>query len=416
MNFLQLIKETFVFAGQSLLGNKLRTMLSLLGVVIGIYVIILIFTAFDSLKKNIYDSISSLGSDVIFVEKWPWETEDWDYPWWKFWQRPQANINEVAEIRNRAASVGDISFEATTNKKVSFKGRSIPAATLIGVGEDYEKVQSLSIEQGRFFSNSDIQRGANVAVIGATIAEGLFGDASLRNQDIFISGKKVQVIGVMKKKGSGLFGESGPDVSIYIPYKTFEGIVDIKSWRVGRKIIVKNNAHYTIPEMRDELRGVMRSIRKLPPKKEDNFALNEPSMITNRLSGIFITLNAVGFFIGGLAMLVGGFGVANIMFVSVKERINIIGVQKSLGATRSFILLQFLFESLILSLLGGLIGLVLVYLTSLLVQNLTSFQLILTQGNIFTGIIISSLVGVVAGYAPARSASKMDPVEAIRSN
>lgn len=416
MNFLQLIKETAVFAWQSLLGNRLRTLLSLLGVVIGIYVIILIFTAFDSLKKNIYDSISSLGTDVIFVEKWPWESDGWDYPWWKFWQRPQADINEVQEIKSRAKTVGDLAFEATSNKTVSFKGKSISAAEIVGVGEDYERVQSIGVGEGRFFSHNDIQRGANVVVVGAEIAEGLFGSAQLRNQDIFIAGKKMRVIGVLEKKGSGLFDGAGPDVKVYIPYKSFERIVDIKSWRVGRKIIVKNNPNYTTAEMREELRGVMRAIRKLPPKKEDNFALNEPSMITKQLSGIFITLNAVGFFIGGLAMLVGGFGVANIMFVSVKERINIIGIQKSLGATRAFILLQFLFESLMLSLAGGFIGLLFVYLTSLLVQYLADFQLILTTKNIFTGIIISSIVGVVAGYAPARSASKMDPVEAIRSN
>ncbi len=416
MNFFVLIKETAVFAVQSLLGNRLRTLLSLLGVVIGIYVIILIFTAFDSLKKNIYDSISSLGTDVIFVEKWPWESDGWDYPWWKFWQRPQAEIKEVYEIKNRATTVGDISFEASSNKIVSFKGKSVPSATLLGVGEDYEKVQNISIGQGRFFSTNDIQRGANVAVVGTTVAEGLFGDANLKNQDIFIGGKKMRVIGILEKEGAGLFGDGGPDVNVYIPYKTFEGIVDIKSWRVGRKIIVKTNPNYTSDEMREELRGVMRAVRKLPPKKEDNFALNEPSMITKQLSGIFITLNAVGFFIGGLALLVGGFGVANIMFVSVKERINIIGIQKSMGATRAFILLQFLFESLMLSLAGGIIGLIFVYLTSLVVQHLAGFQLVLTIKNLLTGVIISSIVGIVAGYAPARSASKMDPVEAIRSN
>ncbi|MBW7937158.1 MAG: FtsX-like permease family protein [Flavobacteriales bacterium] len=253
-----------------------------------------------------------------------------------------------------------------------------------------------------------------MTIIGHTIGSGLFEDENPIGKSIKIQGKKFEVIGSLEKEGESLIG-TGADSKIYIPYPAIRGLADLNNWRVHKEIVIKSKPNISNAELKDEITGIMRSIRKLKPGEEDNFSLNEASLIAKEMSGITNILNIVGWIIGLFAILVGGFGISNIMFVSVKERTNMIGIQKALGARKVFILLQFLVESLVLSLIGGLLGLLLVFIASIIVQAISTFNLALSLNNVLIGIFISAIVGIFSGLMPAYSASQLDPVEAMRA-
>jgi putative ABC transport system permease protein len=230
-------------------------------------------------------------------------------------------------------------------------------------------------------------------------------------ESIKVFGNKVNVIGVLASQGEGTFGNS-TDEEVFIPANFARNYINIRN--IGTSILVKGNPEISTQQLKDELTGIMRSLRKLKPGEEDDFALNEVSAINDNLQAFFSGLGLIGWIIGGFSLLVGGFGIANIMFVSVRERTNIIGIQKAIGAKRYFILMEFLFEAVFLSLIGGIVGLILIYLGTVLFQDAMPFALILTQNNIFAGLIISSIIGLFSGIIPAWQASRLDPVEAIR--
>jgi putative ABC transport system permease protein len=405
--------ESILFAFHSLVANRLRTLLSLMGVVIGIFVIILILAAVDSLKKDVNESISSLGDDVVFIHKWSWEG-GMDYPWWKYMLRPQPTVEEMEQVIKQSELTEAASYRTVANRPIKYKNNNIPSAEINGVGDYFEQVQSIEVSKGRFFSENEIRSGRNVAVLGHDIYDGLFGLEDVIGKNIKIAGKNFEVIGMLKKEGESLIG-SGTDERVYIPYIAIRPIADMNNWRVHKEILVKKKENTTNAELKDELTGIMRSLRKLKPGEENDFSLNEASILAKETANITSILNIVGWVIGLLAIFVGGFGISNIMFVSVKERTNLIGIQKALGARKSFILLQFLVESLVLSLIGGLLGLFLVFISSLVVQSISSFNLVLSFSNIMTGIVISGIVGLISGIVPAYSAAQLDPVEAIRS-
>lgn len=413
MVFTKLFFESILFAVRSLVANRLRTLLSLFGVVIGIFVIILILTSLDSLKKDINDSISSLGDDIIYIHKWPWEG-GFDYPWWKYWQRPVPTIKEMEQVEKNAHLAEYVSFSVSANRSLKYKSNSVPSAEINGVFVNYDKLYDIEIEEGRFFTESELRSSRNLVIIGSGIAEGLMGNQSPVGKRIKISNNNYTVIGVMPKKGASLFG-NGADNKVYIPYYNIRNLVDLNSWRVHREILVKARPGVTNEQLKDELTGLMRSIRKLKPTEEDDFTLNEASMIAKQMSNITIIFDIVAWAIGLLAVLVGTFGIANIMFVSVKERTNIIGIQKALGAQRRFILMQFLAEALILTMVGGLLGLLIVFGVTKVVSAISSFNMVLSVGNVARGMWISTLIGVLSGIIPAWLAARMSPVDAIRS-
>jgi putative ABC transport system permease protein len=280
------------------------------------------------------------------------------------------------------------------------------------IADDYDKVMPMDITLGRYISPVEFQSGRPVVMVGSDIAQNLIGSPDPIGKKIKIFGLKVEVIGVMKKEGENIFGSSSDD-QLILPVNFARNHIDLRE--VGGAIIVKAKTGITLEEMKDELTGIMRAVRRLKPKAEDSFAINQKDIITKGFDQLFGVIAVVGWIIGGFSLLVGGFGIANIMFVSVKERTRIIGIQKSLGAKNYFILLQFLFEAVFLSIMGGIVGLIIVFLLAFTVSSVFDMHLVLTRGNIFLGIFVSAVIGFLSGLIPAWTASRLDPVEAMRS-
>ena len=410
-----LLKESIVFAWQALVSNKLRTFLSLLGITIGIFAIISVFTVVDSLERNLRGSVQSLGDNVVFVMKWPW-TFGPDYPWWKYMNRPVPKYKELAEIQRKSKNAEAIGFRIGSRKTLKQQNNTVENAVVSGWSYGYGKVKTFDIVDGRYFTETEVEAGYNVVILGANIAEGLFPNNQFPiGKNIKVAGKNCKVIGLFKKEGESLLGNTMDNQAV-IPYNFARLIMNVKSETSDPFIAVKAKTGVTNAQLKSELTGIMRSIRGLKPLADDDFALNETNLLSKNFDGLFDIVGIAGAIIGGFSILVGGFGIANIMFVSVRERTNLIGIQKSLGAKNYFILSQFLFESVFLSLIGGLIGLILIYFLTLGISSMMDMEISLTRSNIILGITISVLIGIISGFIPAYSASQLDPVEAIRTN
>jgi putative ABC transport system permease protein len=408
-----LFKESLLFAWQSLIANKLRSFLSLLGITIGIFAIILVFTIVDSLESNVRGSIQTLGNNVVYIQKWPW-TFGPDYPWWKYINRPTPQYYELDELQKRCKSTEALAYRMGARKVVKYKSSSIQNAVVSGISHDFYRIKNFDLASGRYFTQNETDAGYHVALIGAKIAEGLFTNEDPIGKEIKISGQKAIVVGVIKKEGESLLGISF-DYQTVIPFNFARYIMDARSENADPIIYAKAKPNVSNAEMMDELTGLLRGIRKLKPLSEPNFALNETSLISKGFDSLFDVIGMAGWIIGGFSILVGGFGIANIMFVSVRERTNLIGIQKSLGAKNFFILVQFLGESVLLSTVGGFFGLLLTYFVTLLGKDIAEIGE-LSGTNITLGLTISVLIGIISGFIPAYSASQLDPVEAIRSN
>jgi putative ABC transport system permease protein len=335
-----------------------------------------------------------------------------DYPWWKYWQRPEASLDDMKELEKRSNLAESVAFMVQVNKTVKYLNNYAENIGIMGVSQDFDQVWKFELADGRYFSPNESASGKNIAIIGADLAKDLFREGDPLGKKIKIFGRNIEVIGVIAKEGEDFFGNSNDQV-VYLPINYFKTVVDIRD--MGSTIVVKAKPMVSNDELRDELTGLMRSIRKQKPSAEDNFAINETDIISKGFESLFRVIAMVGWIIGGFSLLVGGFGIANIMFVSVKERTNIIGIQKALGAKNYFVLLQFLFEAVFLSLIGGFFGLLIILILTLIVSATTEFHLILTQGNILLGIGVSAIIGLISGIVPAYAASKLDPVEAMRT-
>lgn len=415
MIFLKLFRESFLFAYDALRQNKLRTLLSLLGVTIGIFTIIAVFSAVDTLRDNLQKSVNKLGSNSIYVEKWPW-VADGEYPWWKYMQRPVSKIRDFRELQSRSQTAQAISYEISIDSRtIKYKSNTVDGATIFAATQDHNKTWNFDFEEGRYFTDIESRTGAPVAILGHEIYDNLFPGISAVGKQIKVMGKYVTIIGVFAKEGQDMLGLSN-DKQVLIPLNFARTALDVQNEKYNPSIVVKGKDGVPLDEVEGELRGMMRSIRSLRPGEDDNFSLNKITLLSDQLDILFAVVNIAGAIIGLFSILVGGFGIANIMFVSVKERTNIIGIQKSLGAKNYFILLQFLIESVILCLLGGLIGLLLVYGGTFVVKWAWDVAIVLYLKNIIIGIGTSVAIGIISGIIPAYSASKLDPVEAIRTN
>ncbi|MDX9945816.1 MAG: ABC transporter permease [Bacteroidales bacterium] len=410
---LRLFKEGFLSAVKSVTVNKLRTFLSLFGITIGIFCIISVFTVLDWMEKSIRDSISSMGSNVVYIQKYPWSFDS-EMKWWDIVRWPTVSMNEYQAILKRSTKSEAVSFLIAKNDRIKYKNNAANDAVLAAVTDDMEKVVLFEIDKGRYFSPFDYISGSNVAVMGAEVAERLFGDADPIGKVITMAGGfKATVIGVLKEEGQGAISLSNVDQITLIPMNFGRNFINIRNRFVDSQMIVKAKPDVSVQELTDELTMIIRASRRLKPAEISNFAINNSKMLSQGFEAVFQGINIGGWIIGAFAILVGGFGIANIMFVSVRERTNIIGIQKALGAKRGFILQQFLTESVLLSLAGGILGLLMIFIGSLVINYLYELNMHLTLGNIILALTISGVIGVVAGYAPASSAARMNPVDAI---
>ena len=416
--FLRLLKESFLFSFNALIANPVRTVLSLLGVTIGIFTIIAVLSTVDSLEKSIKDNLSFLGTDNLRVEKWPWDFNNPSYEWWKFFRRPEPTYREYEFLKENLVNAEAV--EILTSREgvnVKYSNNSSRVDNLNGIVFENQFFGDWEFIAGRFFTQNETLTGSNAAIIGYKIMEDLFKTPDFAiGKQLKIKGKSYTIIGVTKEQGESFGAGDSFDRQMFIPFNSFK-----KIFKVGRKgsnavLRVKGNGDEDpgLINLEYELRGLIRAKRGTKPIEDDSFAINRPEYLASFVSTIFGTISIAGWVIGSFSILVGGFGIANIMFVSVKERVPIIGLQKSLGAKKYFILMQFLFESSFLSIFGGLFGIFFVFLLTL--PDLGTFDLIISLENVILGVTISSVIGILAGLLPALFASNLDPVEAIRSN
>ncbi|MCC3156288.1 ABC transporter permease [Hymenobacter sp. 15J16-1T3B] len=419
MKTLRLTFESFRFAWQALQADLLRTILSLLGVTIGIFAIIAVFTVVDSLEASIRQSMSFVGDKVIYVAKWPWAFGG-DYPWWKYFNRPSPTMRDFRQLQrvltpenNRGIAL----FAARGGNTLKAGSNSVESIALQGVTFDYRKVSDVPIQEGRYFTPQEVEAARNVAVVGYDIAHNLYPVGSAVGREFQTHGRRFVIVGVMEREGKKLIDTPSNDTNCLVPLGAFTKIYALSTGGMGGAqgtIGIKGTDNDPgLLNLEAEVQGAMRNIRGLKPREEDDFALNRPEMLADAITKLFGVIGVAGALIGGLATLVGGFGIANIMFVSVKERTSLIGIQKSLGAKNYFILSQFLFEAVFLCLIGGAAGLFLVWLVTLVPQD--SFRIFMTLNRIILGLGLSVLIGIISGIVPAVVAAMMDPVDAIRA-
>lgn len=415
MLFLKVIYESFIQAFQQLLSNKLRSFLSLIGISIGIICIISVLSAVDSLKSNINTSFEKLGNDVLYIDKMPWN-EDPHQNWWKYQQRPQPSYEDLEAIKKKTKLSDYASFAVfIPGRTIKFGSSSVEGGYMAGVTDDYATIFNLEFEKGRFFSPFESAAGANRVLIGSVLAEKLFGAIEPLGKEVNIKGMDFQVVGVLKKEGNTLINIFQFDEAVLVSFNTAKKLVNVKSrFTWGSSLNVKAREGVSLDDLRDEVTGILRSARKIKPKETENFAINQLSMFTTLIAPVFSTMNIVGIFIGGFSILVGMFSVANIMFVSVKERTNLIGIKKALGARQSIILLEFLIESVVLCLVGAVFGLLIVVAVLKLATMAFHYEIYLSIGNLVIALVLALVIGVLSGLIPAWQAARLDPVEAMR--
>ncbi len=397
---------------QELKVNKLRTALSLTGVAFGIFCIIGVLATVNSLERNIQKEVSSLGSNTIYIDKWEYGGGP-DKPWWKYRARPLMKYEEVALIGERSSLTDKISFLMRASANVSHGDQVIENSTLYGITETQTDIQPLSFAEGRYISNAEFNSGSAVGLIGYDNAEKLYGTAGRAVGKSFdVKGKRITIVGVIKKEGKNFIGWDY-DNSVMLPYLLCKQLVEEEAG--NPVLIVKGKDGVSTAALTDELQGIMRQVRRLSPVQEDNFSLNSVEAFSKAVTSLFSTVNIVGGIIGVISLIVGMFGIANIMFVTVKERTPIIGLKKAIGAKSRSILMEFLLEAALLCLMGGAIGLLLVYILTLVLSGPLNFPTYISMPLLLSTVAICLVVGILAGIFPASRAAKMNPVVAIRS-
>ena len=411
--YLRLLRESFGFALNALRNNKLRTILSLLGVTIGIFSIIAVLTAVDSLDRKIKSDMSTLDKNTMYLKRFPFGPSE--VPRWKRDQYPNVTYEEYDYLKNAVNGMDKSTFQLFTKREiVKYDTKSVSDVNIVPATYEFVEIQPQKIKEGRFFNESESNSGTPVAIIGYEVANSLFGNMDPIGKKIRLYGQRFTVIGVLEKQGQGMFGENN-DISAFIPVNFLRNKFGDHNDSMTPIIIIKPDPGVDVDAFKGEIIQKLRNKRGLKVGSEDNFFIDVLSGFTDFIDQIIGFMNLVGVGICIFSLLVGGFGVANIMFVSVKERTNLIGIQKSLGAKNRFILLQFLFEAIILCLIGGVIGLLMVWGIAALLTNVLEFQFVLGLKNILIGTGLAAVIGLVSGILPAISASRLDPVEAIRT-
>ncbi|MBT8231844.1 MAG: FtsX-like permease family protein [Saprospiraceae bacterium] len=410
----KIVFESTRQAFSSLIANKLRTFLSLLGITIGIFAIVAVKSAVDSLRDNLMEGISEIGTDVLYVEKFPWTSTTEDN-YWKFLKRPEPSIDDYKAIKEKSDLTDLTAFVIDADaKNITYRSSSVSGGFMFASTYEFQSIQKLDFAKGRYFSRKESESGAEKIILGHQISKELFGKQEPIGREIKMRGKKYNVIGVLKEEGESLFNPINFDEVAWIPLNCARRFINLRDRFLDRSLMIKGKPDVVLEDLKSEITGILRTERKLRPKEEDDFSLMEMSSVNQSLEGFFTSLNVAGFVIGIFSLIVGMFSVANIMFVSVKERTNQIGVKMAIGAQKHVILWEFLIEGIILCAIGGLMGLVFVYGIVTLVSLGTPFKMSLSLVNMMYGIGASILVGLIAAIIPAIQASKLDPVVAIR--
>jgi putative ABC transport system permease protein len=411
--YLRLLKESFAFAINALRSNMLRTLLSLLGVTIGIFSIIAVLAAVDSLDRKITDDLSGLDKNTIYLMKFSFGPSE--IPKWKREQFPNIKYDEYTYMKGSMTNTDELGYQIFTKREsIKYDSNTVSDVNMVPVSYEFIDIKGLEFEKGRFYNESEANSGAKVIVLGSEIAESLFDAVEPIGKNVRVYGQRFTVIGVLKKQGAPLFGQSD-DTSAFIPVNFLRQLYGDNNESLVNVIVLKPNEGVDMEAYKAEIAQKLRDYRGVKAGEMDNFFINVFSGFTDLIDGFILNMKFGGWMISGFSLLVGGFGIANIMFVSVKERTNLIGIQKSLGAKNRFILFQFLFEAVILSVIGGVIGLFLVWIIALVLTNVLDFEFVLGMGNILLGTVLAGLIGLIAGILPAITASKLDPVEAIRT-
>lgn len=395
--------------------NKLRTFLSLFGITIGIFCIIGVLSTVQSLEHNLQNEIKSMGSNTIYIDKWDYSAGGGnDYPWWKYVKRPSPNISDMNAVMERTPTAKAASLVLQARDNVQVGNSQLSGVSLYGVTEGFQVIQSVEIATGRPLIDAEFDRGTNSVVIGFEIAEKLYGNSERAiGKLITTRGKKLQVVGVMKKQGQQMLGGWNFDQSLVIPYRYARNFMDER--RADPIVMVQAKDNVGTKELTDDLKIVMRSVHRLSPREDDDFSLNDINDFSEMMSEAFVSVNIGGWAIAALSLIVGMFGVANIMFVTVKERTPQIGLKKAIGAKSGVILTEFLLESAFLCIIGGFIGILLVFGLTKVVTAAFDFPIFISTSLLLLAIGICIFVGLLAGIIPAYRAAKLNPVVAIRS-
>ena len=398
---------------QELKVNKLRTFLSLFGITIGIFCIIGVLATIDSLKGKIQNDLASFGNNTIYIDKWDYGGGP-EYPWWKFMKRPSMKIEEMDIIKKKSNLAANMAFFTSTQATFTQEENVLKGVNIYGITNEYKAVQSFNIGVGRYFSEADFLRGGPLGVIGYKVAEELFGKAEKAlGKTISYGGRRLMVIGIIEKQGTAIINGFDYDKSVLTTHQYFASIFNPDN--SNPYIMVQAKPGVPSALLQQELTGVMRQIRKLSPTEEDNFTCNDVAQFKDQIDSVFGSINSGGWAIAGLSLIVGAFGVANIMFVTVRERTSQIGLKKAIGAKSSTILYEFLLESAFLCIIGGLVGLFLVWILTLALGSVLPFPLHIAPSIVFLALSICIILGVISGIIPASIAAKMNPVEAIRT-
>lgn len=413
LRLLGILWNSFLMALQELRVNKLRTFLSLFGITIGIFCIIGVLATVDSLEQKVQNDIKSFGNNTIYIDKWNYGGGE-DYPWWKYVKRPPMRFAEMRFIKTKSQLAANTAMFVSSNVNLGFKDNILTNVNIYGVSEEFNNIQTIEIQYGRYLNESEFLRGTSTGIIGYSVAEQLFTNPeSAVGAEISYNGRRVNVVGVIKKQGQSFVGGFDYDQALIVPYRYFAGVYNPDN--SNPFIMVQGRENVPSKGLQDELTGIMRQTRRLSPVEEDNFSCNDVAMFSEQVKGFFGQVSAGGWAIAGLSLIVGAFGVANIMFVTVRERTSQIGLKKALGAKRRTILTEFLLESAFLCIIGGLIGLGLVWVLSLVLSAVLPFPIFIAPNIIILALSICIILGIISGIIPASIASKMDPVVAIRT-
>ena len=394
---------------RAIMANKLRAVLTTLGIIIGITSVTAMAMVINGIESDFESQMSELGTDVIYVEKWPWATGP-GFKWWEYINRPEITA-DLADVINERSSYADVAVPVVnTGRSLRYGNKSLSGVSVMGTRSDYTQIVPVDLSTGRYFSQLEDRSGRNVCVIGADIASELFPIEEPIGKFIRVGGVRYQVIGVLEKKGTNAEGQGSGDLQVQVPLQSFGNNFGLRRRSVSIRVkIVSSEA---MERARDELTGILRAARQLDAREENDFEINEQQSLREQLAPVKFAIYSIGIFLTALALIVGGIGVMNIMFVSVKERTREIGIRKAIGAKRRTILIQFLIEAIAICLLGGLIGVGI----SMLLSSLISMILpaVLPFSTVAVAFFVCILIGVIFGLAPAWAAAKAEPIEALR--